>query len=460
MGVEKKSNHQPGQSWSRRKFFKIGAIGLAGAIIAERTYDYVSESKAKAKIVIVGGGAAGITMAAYLSDMLRYDDITIIEPNETHCYQPGYTLIAADVFTPEEVARPTKTLIPSQVKWLKDSVLELNPDNNTLLTAHNGKVSYDYLVLVPGCQMDFNLVEGITRETLGEGNVHCMYDYNGARICRDAIRKLPELKEGRLIFTNTYTKIKCGRAPKKIRLLTDDNLRKHKIRDQFDIRYFANQNELMKPKVFGDRLIDIFKERDIEVNYRHRLASVDTLAKKAVFDVLPEPSAAPLALDVNYEKVTVDFDFLHFIPPMSAPDFVKNSVVAVPVDKSNQGGWVKVDKGTMVHATYKNIISLGDVAGLPTSKTGAAIRMQAPIAAANLVSLIEGKEPILKYNGYSACPIVTDYGKVLMCEFGYDDKLMPTIPWLDPAVERGMWWLLKVHGLKPMYYHGMLKGLM
>lgn len=460
MGVEKKSDHQAGQSWSRRKFFKIGAIGLAGAIVAERTYDYVSESKAKAKIVIVGGGAAGITMAAYLSDMLRYDDITIIEPNETHYYQPGYTLIAADVFTPEEVARPTKTLIPSQVKWLKDSVSELNPDNNTLLTAHNGKVSYDYLVLVPGCQMDFNLVEGITRETLGEGNVHCMYDYKGARICRDAIRKLPDLKEGRLIFTNTYTKIKCGGAPKKICLLTEDNLREHKIRDQFDIKYFANQNELMKPKVFGDRLIDIFKERKIEVKYRHRLASVDTSAKKAVFDLLPAPSAAPLALDANYEKVIVDFDFLHFIPPMSAPDFVKNSAVAVPIDKANQGGWVKVDKGTMVHATYKNIIAFGDAAGLPTSKTGAAIRMQAPIAAANLVSLIEGKEPILKYNGYSACPIVTEYGKVLMCEFGYDDQLLPTIPWLDPAVERGMWWLLKVHGLKPMYYQGMLKGLM
>lgn len=460
MRVEKKGANQAGQSWSRRKFFKIGAIGLAGAIIAERTYDYVSESKAKAKIVIVGGGAAGITMTAYLSDMLRYDDITIIEPNETHCYQPGYTLIAADVFTPEEVARPTKTLIPCQLKWLKDSVAELNPDNNSVLTVHNGKISYDYLVLVPGCQMDFNLVGGITRETLGEGNVHCMYDYNGARICRDAIRKLPDMKEGRLVFTNTYTKIKCGGAPKKICLLTEDNLRDHKVRDQFDISYFANQNELMKPKVFGDRLIDIFKERDIEVKYRHRLASVDTSAKKAVFDVLPEPSAAPLALDANYEKLIVDFDFLHFIPPMSAPDFVKNSAVAVPIDKSNQGGWVKVDKGTMVHATYKNIISLGDVAGLPTSKTGAAIRMQAPIAAANLVSLIGGKEPILKYNGYSACPIVTEYGKVLMCEFGYDDKLMPTIPWLDPAVERGMWWLLKVHGLKPMYYSGMLKGLM
>ena len=184
---------------------------------------------------------------------------------------------------------------------------------------------------------------------------------------------------------------------------------------------------------------------------------MDTSARKAVFDVLPKPSSQPVPADASYEQVTVDYDFLHFVPPMSAPDFVKNSPLA---DDSKPGGWVKVDKETMVHAQYKNIISFGDVAGLPTSKTGAAIRLQAPIAAANLVQLMEQKEPSGKYNGYSACPIVTEYGKVLMCEFGYDEKLMPTIPWIDPDVERGMWWTLKVHGLKPMYYHGMLKGLM
>jgi sulfide:quinone oxidoreductase len=129
-------------------------------------------------------------------------------------------------------------------------------------------------------------------------------------------------------------------------------------------------------------------------------------------------------------------------------------------DKSAPGDWIKVDKETMVHAGFKNIIAFGDAAGLPTSKTGAAIRMQAPIAAANLIALIEQREPTGRYNGYSACPIITEYGKVLMCEFGYDEKLMPTIPWLDPGIERGMWWTLKARGLKPMYYQGMLKGLL
>jgi sulfide:quinone oxidoreductase len=455
--MKQKNHDQTEKSFSRRNFMKIGLAGLAGAVILERGYDYFTESKAKGKIVIVGGGAAGITMAAYLSDMLRYDDITIIEPNEIHAYQPGYTLIAADIFTPEEVLKPTVDLIPSQVKWIKGSVAELNPDNNYVLTSSNEKITYDFLVLVPGCQMDFNLVQGITRETLGEGNVHCIYDHNGAKLCRDAIKKLPDLKAGKLIFTDTYTKLKCGGAPKKICLITENYLRDHDFRNNFDIQYFCNQNELMTPKIYGDQLTDIFSEREVGVTYSHRLASVDTLAKKAVFDVLPEPSSKPVPVDANYEKVTVEYDFLHYVPPMSAPDFVKNSSLT---EESKPGGWVKVDKETMVHVQYKNIISFGDVAGLPTSKTGAAIRLQAPIAAANMVELMEGKEPTGKYNGYSACPIVTEYGKVLMCEFGYDKELMPTIPWIDPGIERGIWWTLKVHGLKPMYYHGMLKGLM
>jgi sulfide:quinone oxidoreductase len=451
--IEKQPSNR---SVTRRKFVKWGLVGLGGAVVLERAYDYLAESKAKAKIVIVGGGAAGITLSAYLADMLRYDDITIIDPNLDHHYQPGYTLIAGGVFEPAEVVRPTKSLISSDVKWLRDSVTELNPDNNYLLTADHGKVSYDFLVLVPGCQMDFNLVQGVTRKELGQGNVHCIYDYQGAIACRDALRKLPDLKEGRLIFSNTYTKIKCGGAPKKICLMAEDYLRQRKLRDRFHITYFANQNELMKPKIFGDRLAKIFAERQVGVEFKHRLVSVDRAAKKAVFEILPQPSGSPVPAEAKNETVTVDFDFLHFVPPMSAPDFVKNSAVA---DASSPGGWVKVDKETLIHPKYKNIISFGDAAGLPTSKTGAAIRMQAPIAAANLLALIEGKEVAAKYNGYSACPIITEYGKVLMCEFGYDDKLMPTIPWLDPGIERGMWWTLKVHGLKPMYYRGMLNGL-
>jgi sulfide:quinone oxidoreductase len=444
---------------SRRNFLKLAAAGLVGAVVVERAYDHFSESKARGKIVIVGGGAAGITMAAYLTDRLRHPDITLIEPQETHHYQPGYTLIAADVIGSQEIVRATASLLPSGVKWLQDHVVELTPERNQLRTAKSGVLPYDFLVLAPGCQMDFDAVEGITRQTLGEGNVHSIYDFNGAQRCRDAIKKLPELKGGRLVFTDTYTKMKCGGAPKKITLLTEDALRTRQRRGDFEFTYFQNETTLMKPKVFGDRLAAIYAERKITARYLHRLAAVDTKARRAVFHRLPEATTKALPRGHALEKVVVDFDFLHFVPPMAAPDFVRQSALTSDEERP-KGGWVTVDKHTLVHTRYKNVISLGDVAGTPASKTGAAIRMQAPVAAANLVALMEGREPVAKYNGYSACPIITEYGKVLMCEFGYDEKLLPTIPFLDPAVERGMWWVLKVHGLMPMYYHGMLNGLL
>ncbi len=448
------------KKYSRRKFLKIGAIGLGGLVLTERTYHHFSKSKVKSKIVIVGGGAAGITMSAYLTDKLLNPDITIIEPNETHHYQPGYTMIAGGVFDADDVLKPNKDLIPHNVNWVKDIVVELNPDNNSLQTKKSGKIDYDYLVLVPGCQMDFDLIEGIDVNRLGEGNVHSIYTHQGSIKCYEALKKMPDLKDGNIVFTDTYTEIKCGGAPKKICLMSDDYLRDHKSRDDKSFSYYANGTNLMTPKIYGDRLAELYDERGVETFFKHRLSAVDTANQIATFDLLPEESPAAIPAGVNYDKVEVKFDFLHIVPPMSAPDFIKQSNLVITEGKLSHGGWVDVDSHTLIHKKYSNIISFGDASGLPTSKTGAAIRMQAPVAASNLVSIMEGKEPIKKYNGYSACPIVTEYGKVLMAEFGYEKELMPTIPFIDSGVERGMWWVLKKYGLKPMYFHGMLKGLM
>src|SRR5690554_943073 len=304
---------------NRRKFITAGALGLGGLVVTGRAWDFMNESKVKAKVVIVGGGAAGITMSAYLSDKLRYDDITIIEPNTIHHYQPGYTMIAAGTFKPEEIIKPTEKIIPNDVKWLQDNVVELEPENNFVVTRNNGKIKYDFLVLVPGCDIDFSQIEGISKDTLGEGNVHTIYDYKGAVKCNQALEKMPAMKEGRLVFTDTYTKIKCGGAPKKITLITEDYLKRNDSRKGFQMDYFCNSTNLMTPKVFGDRLETIYNERNIDIHFKHRLVSVDTSAKKATFQILNEPTQERLHVDENTELVTVDFDFLHFTPPMGAP---------------------------------------------------------------------------------------------------------------------------------------------
>jgi len=443
---------------NRRTILKTGLLGAGGALLAYQAYDFARDSRARAKVVVVGGGSAGITMVARLQAMLHHPDITLIEPNAVHHYQPGYTLIAGNEFKPQEILMPEADLIPSRVKWLQDRVIELDPDHNALRTAANGRITYDFLVMVPGLQLNFDLVEGIDRASLGQGNAHCIYDFDGSIRCRDAILEASQKGAGRLVFTNTYTKVKCGGAPKKICLLAEESMQKTGARERFSIDFYSNSTNLMTPKVFGDKLAEIYAERDIRTHFLHRLKGIDTQIKEAVFEQIPAASLAPTPAGANYPEVKVSYDFLHFLPPMSAPDFVRDSPLPIMEGSLRHGAWIDVDKHTMVHKRYANIISLGDCAGLPTSKTGAAIRMQAPIAAANLISLMEGKAPARHYNGYTACPIITERGKVLMCEFKYDKELDPTIPFLDPSVDRGMWWVLKRHGLKPMYYHGMLRG--
>ena len=147
----------------------------------------------------------------------------------------------------------------------------------------------------------------------------------------------------------------------------------------------------------------------------------------------------------------VDYDMIHVTPPQSAPDFVKSSKLA------NAAGWVDVDKATLQHLNFKNIFSLGDASSLPTSKTGAAIRKQAPVVVANLLSAIEKKALDANYNGYTSCPIVTGYGKLVLAEFDYNNQPMETFPF-DQSKERWSMYQLKKHLLPWLYWNKILKG--
>lgn len=438
---------------SRRHFFRLmvaaGLLSVAGTEKAK-----ASSSKAKGKVVIVGGGAAGIAMAARLKRWLDEPDITLIDPSDRQYYQPGFTLIASGVYQPDDVWKKQADCIPSGIKWVKDSVVAIDPVWNQVTTATNGKIAYDFLVLTPGLQINWNQVEGMSYEQLGTGNAHCIYDFQGAQKTWKAMREFTE-KGGRGIYTDTYTKHKCGGAPKKICLLTDDYARKHGTREGLQLDYFTAERDLYDVKFFTPRLKEIYKERNVPINLNTRLKGIDTAAKQVYFERREKRGDETIVT-----PFVEDYDFLHFTPPMSAPDFVKEAGLGFSEGSLAEGGWVMVDKETLVHKKYPNIVSLGDVAGLPTSKTSAAARVQVPIAAKNLISLMEGKEPKEKYNGYAACPIVTDYGHVLLCEFDYKKEPMISFPFslLDMSKEQWVAWLLKVYILKPLYFYGMLKG--
>ena len=444
------------KGFDRRKFLKIMAsAGVLSLIGSSNTKAFASSSKAKGKIVIVGGGAAGLSMAARLVKWLDDPDITLIDPSDRQFYQPGFTLIASGVYKPDEVWKKQEDCIPEGVKWIKDSVVSVNPEKNTVRTAGNGNVNYDFLVMVPGIKLRWERVEGIDYNNLGAGNAHCIYDFNGAQKTWTAMQEFAQ-KGGHGIFTDTYTKHKCGGAPKKICLLTEHRSRMNEAREKLSFQYYTASKQLYDVPFFTPRLEEIFRERNVPVQTRTRITGVDTQAKKAYLEKREMIGDKEIVT-----PFTEDYDFLHFLPPMTTPDFVKEAGLGYPDGKYAADGWIMVDKETLIHKKYPNIVSLGDAAGIPTSKTSAAVRMQVPVAARNLISLMEGKEPQVKYNGYAACPIITDYGHVLLAEFDYNKKECITFPFslLDMSKEQAAAWFLKVYILKPLYFYGMLNGL-
>lgn len=455
---------------SRRSFLKLGTAGIAALGIGAGAVSYFSTVDVKGKILIIGGGAAGCSFAAQLMRKIENPDITLIDPADKQFYQPGFTFIAAGIFKPEEVWKPQSACIPQGVKWVKDSVVALDPERKEAVTSKGEKYTYDYLVLTPGLQLNWDKVEGISRETLGEGNAHCIYDFEGAQRIWPAIQKFTD-KGGRALFTDTYTKHKCGGAPKKICMLTEHLSRKKDTRKDCQIEYFCSEKALYDVPYYTPRLLQIYDERNIRLELNDRVVGIDTSAKKVYFEkhqksmVMQFDEALGHEVEVEQDIVTPfteDYDLLSFVPPQSAPDFVKQSGLSWTEGKLAKDGWVMVDKETLIHMTYPNIICLGDCAGIPTSKTSAAIRKQLPIAVGNLLDIMQGKEPSHKYNGYACCPIVTDYGHVLLCEFDYEKKPDITFPFslLDMSQEQWAGWLLKRYFLKPMFFHGMLTGLM
>lgn len=449
--IESLGKHKKGMS--RRQFIALlAAAGVVTGLGIRRAKLF--SSNAKGKILIIGGGAAGLSMAARLSQYLKDPDITLIDPSDRQYYQPGFTLIASGVYKPNEVWKTQAACVPDGIKWIKDAVANVDPVKQSVTTHTNGSFAYDFLVLAPGLQINWEKVEGITHATLGQGNAHSIYDFEGAQKTWAAIQEFSKTG-GRGIYTDTYTKHKCGGAPKKICLLTEHYTRKQDTRSKVKLDFYTASKELYDVPYFTPRLEEIYHERNIPINVNVRVKGVDTAAKCVYFEKVET---------INDEKVVSpfveDYDFLHFTPPMSAPDFVREAGLGWTEGKLAAESWVMVDKDTLIHKTYANIISLGDVAGIPTSKTSAAVRVQVPVAAKNLIALMEGKEPTEKYNGYAACPIITEYGKVLLCEFDYDKKPQISFPFsmLDMSKEQWAGWMLKVHVLKPMYFYGMLNG--
>ena len=394
------------------------------------------------QILIVGGGAAGITVAARLRKVEHEVplDIAIIDPAETHHYQPAFTLIGAGVYALENTRRKEADLIPEDVTWIKNAVASFAPDTNTLTLADGTAISYDYLVVCPGLQLNWAAVKGL-KEYVGRYGVCSNYAPHTVEYTFEILKNL---KPGaKALFTQPPAPIKCPGAPQKAVYLAADYLTKSGIRDHCEVRFLTATPTIFGVPFYAKELVKVAARQKIPVSYNHNLVEIDARKKKAIFGVT--------AGEQQGQMVTLDFDMLHVTPPQSAPDFVKASPLA------NATGFVDVHANSLQHLKYKNVFSLGDAASTTNSKTAAAVRKQAPVVVRNLLHLIKGGAIEEAYDGYASCPLTTAYGKVLMAEFIYGGKPTPTLP-LDPAKERYINWWIKTTFLPNLYWDYMLKG--
>jgi sulfide:quinone oxidoreductase len=390
----------------------------------------------KHQVIIVGGGTAGLTVAARLAAASPSLDIAVIEPSEWHYYQPLWTLVGGGVFDREVTRKPQADYIPLGVTWIRDAVTEFDPVAQTVKTREGAVYGYEQLVVAPGIQLDWDKIEG-AREAVGKDGVCSNYAYEHVSKTWDFLRGFTG---GNAVFTFPSTPIKCAGAPQKIMYLADDYLRKKGVRDRSKVIYGSSQAGIFGVKKYAQALSKVIARKQIETHFRRDLIAIRPKSKEAVFRHLD-----------GGEELVIKYDLLHVVPPQSAPDFVKKSPLA------NEAGWIDVHKHTMQHNKYPSVFALGDASSLPTSRTGAAIRKQAPALVENLLALREGRALTGHYDGYASCPLVTGYGKLILAEFDYDGTPQESFPF-DQSIERYSMYAMKAYALPELYWNGMLRG--
>lgn len=392
------------------------------------------------QIVIVGGGTAGITVASRLlrKNQSLKGKIAIIDPAEYHYYQPLWTLVGGGVSSLKSSRKDMKSVMPEGVQWIKNAVSSFQPENNSIILGDNSVVSYEFLVVAPGLQINWSSIKGL-KENIGKNGVCSNYspDY-----VRETWRQISKFKQGNAIFTHPNTPIKCGGAPMKIMYLAEDYFRKHNIRSNANVIYKTPKDALFDVGKYNKELEKIVEERDIIVDYNYNLVEIDGDKKEATFEHIK-----------TNDRKTIDYEMLHVTPPMGPLSVLKESTL------SDSDGWVDVNPTTLQHKSYSNIFSLGDASNVPTSKTGAAIHKQAPIVVNNLLQVMDNEMLTHHYDGYTSCPIVTGYNKLILAEFDYNKKPKETFPF-NQAKERRSMYIFKKDLLPKIYWYGMLKGLM
>ncbi|MFO7747492.1 MAG: FAD/NAD(P)-binding oxidoreductase [Orrella sp.] len=424
-----------------RRTFLMGAAALSAVGFGAAP---VAVANARADVVIVGAGAAGLSVAARLAKQMPNAKITIFDARRDHYFQPGWTLVGAGWWQPGQTVDSTRGYIPDGVNWVEQNVAEIDPDGNSVTDASGKKYRYDWLFVTSGLSLDYDKIDGMDRRLIGNKGIASIYaGPEAAGISHQVIRDY--LKTGGVsLFGRPATEMKCAGAPLKMTFITDDLARRAGVRGNCKIVYTAHSKGLFAIQPVDVKVKSLFEQRDIEPLYDHVLTAIDPDAKRATYRT---PNGA----------VSLDYDMIHVIPPMSAPQAVRNSPLPWQTGPNAADGWIEVSPENLRSPRYPNVFAVGDVAGVPRGKTAASVKWQVPVAVDHMIAAANGQTSSRIYNGYTSCPMVTGLGKAMLIEFDYAGNLTPSFPFIDPLEELWISWFIEEKALLGTY-RAMLRG--
>ncbi|CAN7980465.1 unnamed protein product [Ixodes pacificus] len=395
----------------------------------------------RCNLLVVGGGAGGISTAAKFSSKLGKGKVCVLEPQDAHCYQPLWTLVGGGLKPASASIRPMKEVVPSNALWIRDHAEMFVPQENVVVTKGGLRIKYDFLVVAVGIQVRFDMIKGL-EDALRTPNVCSNYSY---KTVTKTFSAMQNFNEGTAIFTYPATPAKCPGAAQKIMYLTDAYLRKVGKRDKAKIIFNSSLGVLFGAPKYADALWGVVKDRDITVNLKHELVEVKPQSKEAVFCLLDSPATPK-------ETVTYKYEMLHVTPPMTAPAVLKTGA-----SFADAAGFLDVNPTTLQHKTYPNVFGIGDCTNVPTAKTAAAVAGESGVLRKNLENVMKGKQPEREYDGYSSCPLVTGYNKCILAEFDFKLNPLETFP-VDQGLERQTMYHLKKDLMPLLYWTVFLRG--
>jgi len=431
---------------SRRAFLAMAvAAGGASQIPVHAAQAQAAPVATSARIVILGAGAAGTALANRLRARLDGADITIVDPRVRHLYQPGFTLIAAGLRPANYSVSATADWLPRGVTWIEGGATTIDPEAQRVETTTGETLDYDYLILATGMELHYEGIAGMSRDLIGRDGIGSVYAGPEEAAATWALMDRFTDEGGEALFTRPATEMKCAGAPLKYTFLTDDYARRKGTRGRTHIRYAAHSGSLFGVPIVNEKVRMLYDRQEIDTVYNHVMTAIDPGRKIATFTT-PEG-------DVEFP-----YDFTNIIPPMRAPQVVRDSGLAWQDGAFAADGWAEVDRHTLRHARYPTVFAVGDVAGVPKGKTAASVKWQVPVVEEHLVAQIAGETSDASYNGYTSCPLITRVGRAMLIEFDYDNNLVPSFPGLIAPLEE-LWvsWLIKEVALKATY-NAMLRG--